>query len=309
MTARSESKSDLVALKHKIARNEFEKVVLSGLDGKDVTCFNLYFLSEVGKPIWDEMQKSDFLSAWKRVFNVPRPEFPKAVKSDIGSNFELDCCVVFKNQERLSTVFYRVVSGDESKIYTLNQDQPAGKDILIDLNDSILFEFTEQVSYAPKQIWQIERALRLRESCIDGLPMPKAAGIIVNGANGQHHEFVAAINAIDKNQWRYSDVPKVFGVPFFVIFSPYRNVYTEIADLKTEIAAKFSFLTDAIIWSNMTLESLRTTAIAKGVSNVDTMTKEQIFLALMSISAPPSQEALHAPSPVSASKLQVCHAI
>jgi hypothetical protein len=119
-------------------------------------------------------------------------------------------------------------------------------------------------------------------------------------------------------------VPKVFGVPFFVIFSPYRNVYTEIADLKTEIAAnvyteiadlkteiaaKFSFLTDAITWSNMTLESLRTTAIAKGVSDVDTMTKEQIFLALMSISAPPSQEALHAPSSVRASKLQVCHAI
>jgi hypothetical protein len=51
------------------------------------------------------------------------------------------------------------------------------------------------------------------------------------------------------------------------------NVYTEIADLKTEISAKFSFLTDAIIWSNMTLESLRTTAIAKGVSDVDTMTK------------------------------------
>ena len=50
-------------LKDKIARNEFEKIVLSGMSGEDIVSYDRYFLSETGKDVYDGME-GDFLKHW-----------------------------------------------------------------------------------------------------------------------------------------------------------------------------------------------------------------------------------------------------
>ena len=279
--------SSLERLKDRVARNEFEKMTISGLEGDHVVSFDRYFLSAPGKQIFDT-RRAEFLEQWANVFKGG--EQPRMVESALNSDFELDCCVKFTTDStstHLADIFRAVVSGKSENIFALNDEaQPHWDSISIGANDCIAFEFTEKASFIPRMLYQIERMLQLRESCIPGLDLPKAVGIVVNG---KHSEFVEAVRRIDKSRWVGDlEVPRVFSLPLFVLFSPYRNIYTEIADFRTEVAdfrdstkKSIADLQNAFRWSLMTRSELRAVSASMGVQVSSWVSKRKIILKLM----------------------------
>ena len=275
-------------LRDKIARNEFEKIVLSGLNGEDVVSYDRYFLSAAGKEIHDKL-KVNFLKEWAKIFQVPYGKQPNIGETTIRSDFQLDCCVRFGKPTALSQVFADIVRGDQHSVFVLNQAQPGWSDINIDQNDHIAFEFSEKVEYIPTKLFQIERMLQLRETCIYGLPVPKAVGIVINGLRS---DFIESVRSIDKARWDSRvDTPKIFSIPVFIVHAPYRNVYTEISDLKKEfsdmkkelsdVKKELSDLKAAFRWSLMSRAELRALSAARGLRFSAWTPRSRIILALM----------------------------
>ena len=264
-----------------VGRDDFEKIVLSGLNGEDVVSYDRYFLNTAGKEIL-EKSKVNFLKEWAKIFKIPYGKQPNIGETTIRSDFQLDCCVRFGQPTALSQVFADIVRGDQHSVFVLNQAQPGWSDINIDQNDHIAFEFSEKVEYIPTKLFQIERMLQLRETCIYGLPVPKAVGIVINGLRS---DFIESVRSIDKARWDSRvDTPKIFSIPVFIVHAPYRNVYTEISDLKKEFSdmkKELSDLKEAFRWSLMSRAELRALSAARGLRFSAWTPRSRVILALM----------------------------
>jgi hypothetical protein len=284
-------------LKDKVVRNEFEKMIVSRLSGEGISSTDQYFLSEEGRAPFAKVNSETFLAQWAKVFNVPHGQQPSVSKSALNSNFELDCCIQFSQPMALSEIFSPVQSAEN--IFTLNTEQPTWSEINVDPGEFIAFEFTEKVGYIPRKLYQIERMLHLQETCITGMQVPKAVGLVVNG---QHRDFQESVRCIDKSRWSSDEEPKIFSLPVFVIYMPYRNVYSEVSDLKADVSALTTAVTalttnvsalttnmsalndyikEALRWPLMTRTELRAVCAAKGVEVSAFMSKNRILLALI----------------------------
>jgi hypothetical protein len=220
--------------------NEFEKLVVSLCHAENITCFDEYFLSKPGFLILEKADKT-FFGFWARGFAVPRNLHPAAKKSEIGSKFEVDCCIQFTTTTALRDIFVDVIQGEAKHVFPLNDDQATWEDVTIRAQESISFEFTEKSTHISKKLWQLERYLMLADSC--GLPPLVAAGVIVSGTN---EDFQAAVKSIDKHVWKdYAGTLKIFSIPVFILYTPYRNLFTEVADVKSAVSKVKQDLSDS----------------------------------------------------------------
>ncbi len=255
-------------------RNDFEKLVVSLCHAENVTCYEEYFLSEEGLQILQIADKS-FFTLWARGFPVPNGIHPTFKKSELGSNFEMDLCIQLTMTTNLRDIFVDLVQGNETCIFSLNKQAATWNDITIQPNESILFECTEKSTHISKKLWQLERYFLLADSC--GLPAPVAAGVVVSGSL---EDFQSAVNSINKSVWSEGQATlKMFGLPVFIVYTPYRNLFTEVVDvkfavsgLKTDLSdfrknvnTRFDEMHKTIMWM-ISVEELKIMCLSRGLS-------------------------------------------
>ena len=120
----------------------------------------------------------------------------------------------------------------EEDVFNFNE-RGYWRDIRLDSGEVVMFEICEDIAILPAKVFQVERALQLRESCIGAMPIPKAVGVIFNG---ERSKFNDVVRKLTKTPWP-CDVPKpkVFDLPFFLIYSSYTNIFGEVRKLSGEV--------------------------------------------------------------------------
>ena len=133
-------------------------------------------------------------------------------------------------------------------------------------------------------------------TCIPHYPKPKVAGVIVTGSKENFSWLTTTIapRALDTSL----PVTEIFAIPLFVIFSPFRNIYSDLSELKScfsnmdkkivnmrvhmkIIIAEVSSLRDALIWSAMTLAELHEECLSAGMEVDTALSKAKLLKILL----------------------------
>jgi hypothetical protein len=220
-------------------RYEFEDMVCSKLAAIAATMFTSFTLSPTGVVQYRRLLQPDFISAWLRVFpGVMKDGVMENLRNqymDENTVFQLDMCASLAQNTSLSALMKDVVEFD-ADVFDFNERGP-WKDIPLVTGDVVMFEFCEDVTKLPTKVFQVERALQLRESCISSMPMPKAVGVVFNGERSQYLEVVQGLT---KSSWpNRLSAPKVFGLPVFLIYSSYINIFGEVRKVSDKVDKVF----------------------------------------------------------------------
>jgi hypothetical protein len=216
-------------------RYEFEGMVYSKLAAIAATMFTSFTLSPTGIHKYRSLLNPVFISAWLRVFpGVMKDCVLKNMNNcymDERAVFELDMCASLAQNTSLGALMKGVVELD-TDVFDFNE-RGLWKNIPLVTGDVVMFEFCEDITKLPTKVFQIERALQLRESCISSMPIPKAVGVVFNGERSKFHEVVQGLT---KSNWpnRLSE-PKVFGLPLFLIYSSYINIFGEVRKVSDKV--------------------------------------------------------------------------
>jgi hypothetical protein len=111
--------------------------------------------------------------------------------------------------------------------------------------------------------------------------------------NGNKHDVESAVAALRASHKKRVEKPGAFArkidvIPTFVIYSPFRNVYSEISDIKqklseiSDIKQKLSTLQTQLIWTSMEVDELREECTLKGLEpSSETVTKSALIRLLL----------------------------
>jgi len=280
---------ELTSLRNYHTHNDFEKSVVSGCR-EPVKLIRKFTLSESGKQAYDDMFTKDFFTRWNKEFQIQNGKYPENNKQySVGHQFEIDLFAIFSDQVNLSDFLREIFLGDLSHVFPL---WPQGVDfskILVQAGESIYIEITEPVRDVPKKLFQIERTLQLKEYCITEFNTATAAAAVVVNGNIHDVQIVAAALKGAYEQRMASSEGKfaIDIIPTFIIYSPYRNVYCEISDIKKNLSSldtrlssldgkvdtldgkvdkQFSLLQAQMIWISMEEKELLNECRNRGLS-------------------------------------------
>jgi hypothetical protein len=258
-------------MKTKFCNSDFEKLIFATVGASHVVAVSKYMLTSDGQAECRRVFSTAFYKAWASVFPGVQPsqQLP-----NIGNMFEVDLFLIASTNMSLKSVMLDVVERDDkTNVHSINGHN--FEDMVINSGESIHFEITADIDLLPKKIHQVERALQLHKTCFPSIPRPAACGVIVTGYMDQ---FAKAVGSIQKGKWGSDDAPMVFNVPFFIIFSPFRNIYTDVSevkmgitDLKKDISGLTSLLSIGMTWSSMTEQELKIECKNKGLLFMDEM--------------------------------------
>jgi len=216
-------------------RVEFEGMIYSRLAPVSATMFTSFRLSPTGLEKYKNLLRRPFIDNWLRVF-------PGVMKDGVLNNmknyymderavFQLDICASLSQNTSLGALMKDVVE-HEDDVFDFNA-RGSWKDIQLGTGDVVMFEFCEDITKLPTKVFQVERALQLREICITEMPVPKAVGVVFNGERSKFHDVV---NDLTKSNWeQHLPAPKVFDLPMFLIYSSYINIFGEVRTVSDQV--------------------------------------------------------------------------
>jgi hypothetical protein len=225
-------------------------MVYSRLSKVKATMLTHYSLAETNEHALQEykaMLLEPFFSAWCSFWPGKMKESVKKLAKSVqsggsvgtkDSKFELDMCASFHDDISLGYLFKDLVELPDD-VHDCNNNS-SWKNIDFAKGDFLMFEICEDSQQLPHKVYQVERALQLRQSCISGLKLPKAVGVILNGDRA---DFQAIVNQLKKSTWAAGvRKPKVFDVPLYLIYTSYVNIFSDLKELKTDITTLLNLL-------------------------------------------------------------------
>ena len=235
------------ALNSKLSRYPYEQMILSRLVDSKVKCVDAYYLTTAGSTAFSNIFSKGFYSSFRKfaeevqdgsgkTSSIQSIDFSEKIKP--GVRYQMDICISFDEDMKLSNVFKDVAQNEED-VFALNSLQQPWKDIVISSGDNVLFEVCEEVEKLPSKLFQVERTLQLWDSCMPkDAPFPKVAGIIMNG---DRDVLAGRVKRLQNAAWNYAGTqPKLQSLPVFIIYSKYSNVYLELSKLSTKLDAGFA---------------------------------------------------------------------
>ena len=257
--------------------NEFEKSVVSGCRN-GVTLVKEFVLSKDGKSVYDSVFTSSYFTAWNREFKIPNGKYPskEAVAMQVGQRFEIDLYMIPNDSVNLHDFLRDIFQGDLSNVFVL---WPNGANLAkIDLkaDESFYLEIGEPLRDIPKKLFQIERTMQLKDSCMGCVDNKTAAAAVV--VNGIKEDVAAAVDVLrDDHQKRIcgqgsSFSPLIDAIPIFIIFSPFRNLFTETSDIKERISSLETNLNKRLLWTMMDIDELQRECKKLGLTLPETVT-------------------------------------
>ena len=195
--------------------------------------------------------------------------------------FEIDLYAILDEPVNLFDFLREIFQADHANVYPLWPEDADLSQIDVEKGESIYLEITEPVRDVPTKLFQIERTLQLKDSCIGAVDTRTAAAAVV--VNGNKHDVESAVTALRASHKQRVENQSAFArkidmIPTFVIYSPFRNVYSEISDIKSEIADFKKKLQEQMIWTSMDVDELRAECSSKGlVASSMTMTKSALI--------------------------------
>jgi hypothetical protein len=212
-------------------KSDFEKLVFASTTAAEATSILSYRVSVEAVTKYVDVFNTSFFTSWNLAF----PQFPQPDQqpAKVGNNFEMDCCLMPNETSTLFSIFQDVFERDPRNVVCINQAHFRLEDFSIDNGECIHFEITADKNLLAKKIFQLERAMQLWDVCIPGCPRPKAAGVIVTGSL---EDFESVLSRINCSIWGPGPTPMVFSVPVFVIFSPFRNIYSNLSQINGQLS-------------------------------------------------------------------------
>ena len=282
--------------------NDFEKAVVSGCRS-GVTLIREFSLSAQGKAVYDRVFDRAFFQTWNEEFKISKGKYPANNKSySVGNTFEIDLYAILREPVNLSDFLREIYQADQSNVFPLWPEEADLAQITVEKGESIYLEITEPVRDVPVKLFQLERTLQLKDSCIGAVDTKTAAAaVVVNGNKRDVSTAVAALRATHKRRVESQGgvVRKLDEIPTFIIYSPFRNVYSELSDIKKMLSDELPgmkiqldelpgmqkqlvSLDAKLMWSLMDVDELRAECTAKRLSLPSTTLTKSALVRLLS---------------------------
>jgi hypothetical protein len=291
----------LGALRDYHTHNDFEESVVSGCRA-GATLIREFSLSEEGNAVYDTSFNKKFFQTWNEEFRIPNGKYPANNKTyEVGNTFEIDLYAILDEPVNLFDFIREIFQADNSNVYPLWPEDADLAQITVQKDESIYLEITKPMRDVPTKLFQIERTLQLKDSCIGAVDTRTvAAAVVVNGNKHDVESAVTALRASHKqrvgNQSAFAR--KLDAIPMFVIYSPFRNVYSELSDIKkqfsdiikqfsdiikqfSDIKKQFSSFQEQLIWTSMDVDELRAECTSKGLEPPSTTVTKSALIRLL----------------------------
>ncbi|EKX31622.1 hypothetical protein GUITHDRAFT_122192 [Guillardia theta CCMP2712] len=166
------------------------------------------------------------------------------------SEYQADMCLTFDNDIDLQTIFKDVVVNPAQDVRIFGKHGVSYEDLQVMKEEYICFEITETPGKIFEKLFQVNRLYNVLKGEMIGEDSKIAAiGLLTNG-NREDFEVVSGclsrFFSLASDHHELTSFVDPGSIPFVLIYTPYRNIYGAVQDLKENVDRKFDELKEDV---------------------------------------------------------------
>jgi len=160
------------------------------------------------------------------------------------TEFQADLCVSFDEDTDLETIFKDVIDQPAADVKIFGQPGVSYEHFEIRKGEYMCFEITEKPGKVFEKLFQVNRLYNvLKDDMIGADTKIAAMGLLMNGKREEFEIVSLCMREFFSlaSDAKYDLAPMVepARIPFFLMYTPYRNIFGVMQDLKNTVDSKF----------------------------------------------------------------------
>jgi len=161
------------------------------------------------------------------------------------TEFQADLCVSFDEDTDLETIFKDVIDQPAADVKIFGQPGVSYEHFEIRKGEYMCFEITEKPGKVFEKLFQVNRLYNvLKDDMIGADTKIAAMGLLMNGKREEFEIVSLCMREFFSlaSDAKYDLAPMVepARIPFFLMYTPYRNIFGVMQDLKNTVESKFN---------------------------------------------------------------------
>ncbi|EKX53964.1 hypothetical protein GUITHDRAFT_100214 [Guillardia theta CCMP2712] len=170
---------------------------------------------------------------------------PKTPDLKKVTEFQADLCVSFDEDTDLETIFKDVIDQPAADVKIFGQPGVSYEHFEIRKGEYMCFEITEKPGKVFEKLFQVNRLYNvLKDDMIGADTKIAAMGLLMNGKREEFEIVSLCMREFFSlaSDAKYDLAPMVepARIPFFLMYTPYRNIFGVMQDLKNTVESKFN---------------------------------------------------------------------